>query len=116
MIRKSSRPEKKWMAVFENGRTVHFGASGYEDYTQHKDPERMRRYRLRHPSGRENHSKSGMYTAGFWAMHLLWNKPSMQASAKDIERRFGLKISLGGKGLVNKGVLQRTRRTIRHRG
>lgn len=92
-IVKSSRPEKKWMAIFENGKTVHFGATGYQDYTQHKDPERMRRYRLRHPSTREKHGKSGLYTAGFWAMNLLWNKPSLQASARDIERRFGVSIS-----------------------
>jgi hypothetical protein len=96
-VQKSSRPEKKWMAVFENGKTVHFGARGYQDYSQHKDPERMRRYKLRHPSGpgkREQHGKSGIYTAGFWAMNLLWNKPSLSASARDIERRFGLKITL----------------------
>jgi len=101
-VQRSSRPEKKWMAVFETGKTVHFGARSYQDFTQHKDPERMRRYKLRHPSGpgkREQHGKSGIYTAGFWAMNLLWNKPSLSASARDIERRFGLKISRAPKRL-----------------
>jgi hypothetical protein len=115
VVQKSTRPEKKWMAVFENGKTVHFGARGYQDYTQHKDPERMRRYKLRHPSGkgkREQHGKSGIYTAGFWAMNLLWNKPSLNASARDIERRFGLKISINSRG----GSKQRAPRTIQFRG
>lgn len=117
-ISKSSRPEKKWMAVFDNGRVVHFGATGYQDYTQHKDASRRERYSSRHPSGpgkRENHGKSGLYTAGFWAMNLLWNKPSLRASASDMERRFGLKITFGGKSV--KGIpLRRAPTRVRHSG
>lgn len=114
-IRKSNRPQKKWMAEFENGRVVHFGATGYQDFTQHKDPERMRRYKLRHGSGREKHGKSGMYTAGFWSMWLLWNKPSLQASAKDMEKRFGLKISFSKGRMARKSTSQRTSRKMRMR-
>jgi hypothetical protein len=116
---KSSRPEKKWMAVFENGRVVHFGATGYQDYTQHKDSARRERYSSRHPAGpgkRENHGKSGVYTAGFWAMNLLWNKPSLQASARDMERRFGLKITLGGSRSSSQAKLRRTSSKMRHSG
>jgi hypothetical protein len=85
---------KKFTVVFDNGKTVSFGARGYSDYTIHKDPERKQRYIIRHPSRRENHSSSGRYTAGFWAMHLLWNKPTLSASARDIERRFGFRVML----------------------
>lgn len=83
---------KKFTVVFDNGKTISFGARGYQDYTMHKDPERKQRYISRHPQKRENHSASGRYTAGFWAMHLLWNKPSLSASARDIERKFGFKV------------------------
>jgi hypothetical protein len=86
---------KKYTVVFDNGKSVSFGARGYQDYTMHKDPERKQRYVFRHSvSSRESHGASGKYTAGFWAMHLLWNKPSLSASAKDIQRRFGFKVVL----------------------
>ncbi len=38
---------KKW-AVLYRGRWMHFGAKGYEDYTQHHDPLRRVSYRKRH--------------------------------------------------------------------
>ena len=33
-----------------------------------------------------------MKTPGFWAKHILWNKPSLEASINDTEKKFGLKI------------------------
>ena len=62
-----------------------------EDYTTHKDPERKERYISRHKA-REDWTKSGLETAGFWAKHLLWNEPSLSASIKDIEKRFNVNI------------------------
>ena len=72
-------------------RTVHFGASGYSDYTIHKDPARMERYTQRHRA-RENWRKTGLYTAGFWSKWILWNKPSLAASIRDTAQRFGIQI------------------------
>jgi hypothetical protein len=43
----------------------------------------MKRHRLR-----ENWSKSGIKTAGFWSRWLLWNKPTLDESIRDIEKRF----------------------------
>lgn len=47
----SSRQGKKWMVhvTLTDGtrRTVHFGDSNMEDYTQHHDAERRRRFHLR---------------------------------------------------------------------
>jgi len=80
---------KKWTVVFPDGSKVSFGAKGYQDYTMHHDPERMRRYIIRHQR-RENWSDP--HTAGFWSRWLLWNKPSLSASIKDIERRFKYSI------------------------
>lgn len=72
-------------------KTVHFGASSYQSYEVHKDPERKKRYENRHKS-RENWSKSGIKTAGFWSKWILWNKPSLRGSIKDTENRFNIKI------------------------
>ena len=90
ILKKSSRPGKKYMAIIRN-KTVHFGSLPYSDYTLHKDPERKRLYDIRHKS-RENWAKSGITTAGFWSKWILWNKPSLLTSIKDTERRFNIKI------------------------
>lgn len=89
-LKLSTRPEKKYMVVVD-GKTIHFGAAGMSDYTKHKDPERRERYVTRHKK-RENWIKSGIKTAGFWSLWILWNKPTLKASIQDTERRFGIKI------------------------
>ena len=52
IIKKSTNPKKKYMAIFyENKKkvkTTHFGAAGMSDYTKHKDKSRKRRYLTRH--------------------------------------------------------------------
>jgi hypothetical protein len=88
-IYRSTNASKKYSAVTEGKRKVDFGASGYEDYTIHKDAERKRRYILRHKA-RENWDNPE--TAGFWSRWLLWNLPTLHESAQDIERRYGLEV------------------------
>ena len=89
-LSKSSRDEKKWMVEID-GKTVHFGAKGAEDFTMHKDPLRKAHYITRHQK-RENWKFSGIKTAGFWSRWLLWNKPSIKASIQDIEEKFDVDI------------------------
>ena len=45
--KKSTRPEKKWMVLAKKGdkyRVVHGGQKGMEDFSQHKDKKRQRRF------------------------------------------------------------------------
>ena len=74
-----------------DGHTINFGSEGYEDYTTHKSVSRKERYEARHKPS-EDWSKTGIDTPGFWAKHILWNKPNLTDSIKDTERRFGVKI------------------------
>jgi len=90
ILRKSKVAGKKYSVKVGN-KTINFGASGYKDYTKHHEKSRQGRYVSRHRS-RENWSKSGIKTAGFWSRWLLWNKPSLGSSIRDVERRFGVKI------------------------
>jgi hypothetical protein len=87
---KSTRSDKKYM-VEVDGKTIHFGAVGYSDYPTHKDPDRKQRYITRHKA-RENWTKSGIKTAGFWSRWLLWGEPSISGSIKSIENKFNVKI------------------------
>ena len=86
VISKSSRPEKKFQAEIAK-KTVHFGAKGYSDYTQHRDDDRKNNYIARHRSN-EDWTASGMKSAGFYAKHLLWNKKSFRESLNDLNNQF----------------------------
>ena len=89
-LSRSEKPDKKFKVNVDN-RTIHFGSKGMSDYTFNRDPERKRLYLKRHKA-RENWSKSGIQTAGFWSRWLLWNKPTLNESIQDIEKRFRVKI------------------------
>jgi hypothetical protein len=76
---------KKWRMIFDNSKHTDFGAIGYEDYTDHKDPERKERYLNRH---RKNEDWQNPYSAGALSRWILWNLPTIEASFKDFKRRF----------------------------
>lgn len=88
-LSKSKSKNKKFKIT--NGKTINFGDNRYEDFTKHKDPNRKRLYILRHKK-REDWTKSGIDTAGFWSKHILWNKNTLNKSIKDTENRFNIDI------------------------
>jgi hypothetical protein len=92
-ITQSPRDDKKLQVKLEtdSGRekNIHIGAKGMDDFTKTKDEEAKERYIDRHKA-REDWRLSGLLTAGFWAKHLLWNKPTLQASIRDTKERFNL--------------------------
>lgn len=117
VIRSPDR-KKKFRAIIGDGRTVDFGASGYSDYTKHKNPSRMRSYVLRHAgrvpkrtiaerdstriqkmmldvnsSDNEDWKISGIDSAGFWSRWYLWSHPNFESVKKFMSKRFGIKIT-----------------------
>jgi hypothetical protein len=100
-IVKSTRPEKKLMAIFEkiekgpkekkSKKIVHFGAVGYEDYTIHKDPQRKQRYINRHSNGKENWTKSGLMTPGALSRFVLWEDTNLQKAINKYKNKFNNK-------------------------
>ena len=116
-IIRSPNTTKKFRAILEDGRTVDFGASGYSDYTKHKNPSRMRSYVLRHGgqiprrivaernpamihrmmrnvdrSDTEDWKLSGIGGAGFWSRWYLWSQPNFGDVNRFMLQRFGIKI------------------------
>jgi len=88
IIKASTNPKKKLMAVFENPKkTIHFGAAGASDYTINKDEDRKKLYLDRH---RKNEDWSNPRTAGALSRWILWNLPTRRASIADFKRRFSL--------------------------
>jgi hypothetical protein len=85
VLKKSKTKDKKYDAVVDGNKTIHFGAKGYSDFTIHKNEERKGRYITRH---KKNENWNDPMTAGFYAKHILWNKPSVKASVEDTNKKF----------------------------
>ena len=85
LIKPSKKPDKKFDAIIDGKKTVSFGSSKHSDFTQHKDPARKQRYLNRHKA-RENWNDPT--TAGSLSKYVLWNKPSITASIKDMDKQF----------------------------
>lgn len=91
-IIESDKPGKKWTAVFikENGRTksVHFGASGMDDYTITHDKAQRDRYRIRHQKDLETNDPT---RAGFLSYHILWgDSTNLITNIKKYVKKFNL--------------------------
>ena len=90
IIKPSTRENKRYVVVMK-GMSHHFGSKAYDNYTDHNDDKRKASYIARHKA-REDWSESGIHSAGFWSRWLLWNEKTLVKSARDIEKRFGVRI------------------------
>ena len=67
----STKKDKKYMVKTPDGKIVHFGQMGYEDFTKHKNKTRRKNYLTR--SRRiKGDWKQDKYSANNLAIHLLW--------------------------------------------
>ena len=92
-IKPSSDPDKKLDVKLETDagreKTVRIGAKGMDDFTKTRDEDQKARYLTRHRA-REDWKLSGVLSSGFWSRWLLWNKPTLEASRRDVKERFNL--------------------------
>ena len=90
-ISESSKPDKKLMAIFDNDgrkKTVHFGASGLDDYTITKSKEQRDRYRTRHKKDLETGDPT---RAGFLSYYILWGDSiSRTTNISSYKKKFNL--------------------------
>jgi hypothetical protein len=90
----SKLPSKKYAVSYINPKTnrvntIQFGAKGYDDYiTSGGDREKRRLYLIRH----KNDNINDITTAGFWAHHLLWSRPTLAGAMANIEQMFNIDI------------------------
>ena len=91
-LKNSNRTNKKWMVSIDD-KKIHFGQKGASDFTINKDTKRKELYISRHKS-RENWTKSGIQTAGFWSRWLLWEKKTISEAIKNIEQKFNISIKV----------------------
>jgi hypothetical protein len=90
---KSDDPAKKYKVVVESAdrkKTIHFGAAGMKDYTKHSTLEREARKRAYIARHSATEDWNDPFTAGFWSKHILWNKPTVEASLASTLSRFNM--------------------------
>ncbi len=63
----STRKDKKYM-VYHNGKWIHFGQFGYEDFTKHKDENRRQLFLKRNHKWKLKDKYSSAYLS-YW---ILW--------------------------------------------
>lgn len=92
VLEESENPKKKYTAIRLNPSLKHisFGAKGYSDYTMHKDVQRKKNYIERHKATEDWQDTD---SPGFWSRWLLWNKPTLDESIRDTEKKFNIKIA-----------------------
>lgn len=90
----NNKNKKLKVVIYKDGikvKTLHIGDNRYADYIQYyrSDPsianERKRLYLLRHH--KENND---IMSKSYWAKNLLWNKPTLKQSIKDIKSNISI--------------------------
>ena len=92
----STNPAKKYMLKFINPetdriKTVHFGASAYDDYTSFPKAERDER-KARYLNRHKKEDWTDPHRASTLSRYILWNLPTIGASIRDMNKIFGIKI------------------------
>lgn len=87
-VTKSTKPGKKLQALYNNGRLVHFGSEGMDDYTITHDKEQRARYISRHLKDLESGDPT---KPGYLAMFILWGEStSIDKNVSEYKQLFGL--------------------------
>lgn len=87
----SSSPKKKFDVYLNNKKLLSFGASGYKDFTFYPHDQKKKENYIKRHQVLENWND--LNKAGSWSRYILWNKPTLTESMRDMEKRFNIKIS-----------------------
>jgi hypothetical protein len=87
-IIQSDRKDKRYKAIFDNGKQVHFGLKGGQTYIDHMDKLKRENYLKRHIK-RENWDDP--YTAGSLSRFITWGDSSnINKNLIDFKKRFNV--------------------------
>lgn len=90
-IKKSDKPEKKYVANFQDGeksKKIYFGSAGMDDYLTTKDKAQRDRYRARTKSV---YNKAPPVSASRLAGDILWgNSTSLNENIKNYKKKYNV--------------------------
>ena len=89
---KSDKPNKKFFIITSSGKKIYFGQEGYNDYIiynknegKEKADKMKKAYIARHSKMGENWEKTGIDSAGWWSLKLLWSYPTKEEAYRKIK-------------------------------
>jgi hypothetical protein len=85
IIKRSDTKGKKFDAVINDKKVIHFGQAGASDFTQHKNEDRKNNYIQRH---KKNEQWNNPLTAGFYSRWITWEKPTLKEAVSNVNRKF----------------------------
>ena len=86
VISKSDNKNKKYKAVIDGKKTVHFGHSSYDDFTTHNDPKRRDNYIAR--TSKQDHSKQNVASPAWMSRFILWEKPTLKGAVESANKKY----------------------------
>lgn len=84
-IQQSTRKDKRLMAIFPNGKIIHFGSKTGSTYIDHKDKQKRLNYIARHGV---NENWTDPYAAATLSRYILWEKPTLSSAISNYMRLF----------------------------
>jgi hypothetical protein len=89
-VESSNRKGKRYVAIFNDGKRIHFGQMLGQTYIDHGDKAKRAAYIARHgASGRENWEDP--YSAGALSRWLLWgDSTSLEENIRSFRKRFNV--------------------------
>jgi len=89
-IEKSTRKNKRLVAIFDNGKKIHFGLKGGQTYLDHKDKVKRKNYIARHEVNEKKFYNSP-YHASTLSRFLLWgDATNLNQAITDFKKKFNL--------------------------
>jgi len=96
VFKKSKDNKHKYSATFKKTsktNTIQFGANGYKDFTILSRDKTLSKKQIENKKQSYNRHKkrehwNDLETRGSLSKNIMWNKPTVEASIKDINRRF----------------------------
>ena len=86
VISKSDNKNKKYKAVIDGKKTVHFGHSQYEDFTTHNDSKRRDNYIAR--TSKQDHSKQNIASPAWMSRFISWEKPTLKGAVASANKKY----------------------------
>ena len=88
IIKPSTRKDKRFMAIFKDGKITHFGAKNGKTYIDQQDKQKRDAYLARH---RVNENWKDPYSAGALSRFILWGDYSLiDGNIASYNRKFSI--------------------------
>lgn len=90
-LEKATAKGKRYKITSPEGKIIQFGSATGSTFVDGKDEKTKKAWIARHSKGNPD-AWNDKNSPLFYARHLLWNKPTLTESIKDVKERFGIHI------------------------